>query len=227
MFILISILNIILASLPDLQFCPVVAHDEGLVTDRSSQKSVSMHPEGAKIAADMEHRNKTEDLNAALNVVEDDFRYTDCTGTMIFHTIDIVCIVWFTFELILRFLACPTLKKFFSKPLHIIDILAVLPFYIELILWATGHNHTNMEKARIVLVFLRVLRIIRIFRVIKLARYSVSLQTLGKTLQSAKKEFSMLLIFISLAMFIFSNFLYQFEKDVEGSDYTSIPAAFW
>jgi len=208
--------------MPELQFCPLVADDHMV-----HEKHVQHHEKGKIIAADIAHRNDTEDLDAALFIAEDDFRYTDCTGTLVFHIIDIVCIAWFTFELVLRFISCPTLQKFFTKPLHYIDILAVIPFYVELILYLAGHDHKSMEKARVVLMCLRVLRIIRIFRVIKLARYSMSLQTLGKTLKSAKKEFGTLFIFVSLAVLIFSNFLYQFEKDVEDTGYPSIPASFW
>lgn len=48
--------------------------------------------------------------------------------------LEIVCIIWFTLEYILRLFACPDKRKFFRGWLNTIDLIAVLPFYISLFL---------------------------------------------------------------------------------------------
>lgn len=111
--------------------------------------------------------------------------------------------------------------------MNIVDILAVLPFYIELILYLINYDKGEMYKARAILMFLRTLRIIRVFRIFKLARYVSSLRILGYSVKSALKELNMLFLFIILATFICANFLYQMEKDEPGTSFTSIPASFW
>lgn len=148
-----------------------------------------------------------------------------CTETQIFFILDVVCAAWFTLEVILRLIACPTLKQYFTSPLNIIDVLAVIPFYVELLI--VDYFQDEFFKARAVFMFLRILRVIRIFRILKLARYLSSLRILGSTLKSAMKELNMLFLFIMLAMFIFANLMYQLENDFPGSSFTSIPASFW
>lgn len=149
----------------------------------------------------------------------------NCVGTKIFFIIDAICIGWFTLEVILRLTVCPSFKQYFTSPLNIIDILAILPFYFELLVM--DYIQWEFHKVRAVLMFLRMLRVVRIFRILKLARYLSSLRVLGCTLKAAVKELNMLFLFIMLATFIFANFLYQLEKDLEDTSFSSIPASFW
>ncbi|XP_046390929.1 potassium voltage-gated channel protein Shaker isoform X1 [Ischnura elegans] len=49
-----------------------------------------------------------------------------------FFLIETICIVWFTFELSVRFLACPNKLNFFRDVMNIIDIIAIIPYFITL-----------------------------------------------------------------------------------------------
>lgn len=91
----------------------------------------------------------------------------------------------------------------------------------------TGEN-SQLQRAGVTL---RVLRMMRIFWVIKLARHFIGLQTLGLTLKRCYREMVMLLVFICVAMAIFSALSQLLENGLDlgtkNKDYASIPAACW
>ncbi|VDM61666.1 unnamed protein product [Angiostrongylus costaricensis] len=116
--------------------------------------------------------------------------------------------------------------EFFRKTLNIIDLLTILPFYLELCLSIFGIESRFKEFTGAMLV-VRILRVLRMARVFKLARYSRSLQTFGQTLKSSITELSMLSMFLLTGIIFFSTIMYYLEKDEPHTDFYSIPAACW
>lgn len=55
-----------------------------------------------------------------------------------------VCVVWFTFEFLVRIVFSPNKLEFVKNLLNIIDFVAILPFYLELGL--SGHSHLKLLK---------------------------------------------------------------------------------
>ncbi|KAK5615142.1 Potassium voltage-gated channel subfamily G member 3 [Crenichthys baileyi] len=142
--------------------------------------------------------------------------------------IEAVCIGWFTAECVVRFLVSQDKCEFVRRPLNIIDLLAIMPYYVSVAMTKLTGENLQLQRAG---VMLRVLRMMRIFWVIKLARHFLGLQTLGLTLRRCYREMVMLLVFICVAMAIFSALAQLLEHglDLEGGnqDYASIPAACW
>ncbi|KAF1375316.1 hypothetical protein PFLUV_G00218520 [Perca fluviatilis] len=142
--------------------------------------------------------------------------------------IEAVCIGWFTAECIVRFLVSRDKCEFVRRPLNIIDLLAITPYYVSVaVTMLTGENST-LQRAGVTL---RVLRIMRIFWLIKLARHFLGLQTLGLTLRRCHRQMVTLLVFIGVAMAIFSALAQLLEHGLDpeagNHDYASIPAACW
>ncbi|XP_051506930.1 potassium voltage-gated channel subfamily G member 3-like isoform X1 [Myxocyprinus asiaticus] len=142
--------------------------------------------------------------------------------------IEAVCIGWFTAECIVRFIVSRDKCEFVRRPLNIIDLLAITPYYISVTMTVLTGENSQLQRAGVTL---RVLRMMRIFWVIKLARHFLGLQTLGLTLRRCYREMVMLLVFICVAMAIFGALAQLLEHGLDlqsGNDeYASIPAACW
>ena len=55
-----------------------------------------------------------------------------------FTYIELVCNIWFTFEIIIRFIVTPTIPAFLKSPLNWIDFVATLSFYSDMLLQVIG-----------------------------------------------------------------------------------------
>ena len=51
-----------------------------------------------------------------------------------FFYVELVCNIWFTFEIIIRFIVTPTIPTFLKSPLNWIDFVATLSFYSDMLL---------------------------------------------------------------------------------------------
>lgn len=143
----------------------------------------------------------------------------------LFETIEVVYMIYFTMEFLLRLWASPNHCQFMCDALNMIDIISIFPFYVSLLVNALPQTFIgNTTSYRHLFTMFRVLRILRIF---KLARHSNSLKSLGQTVRTSRNEFGILFMFLALAVLLFSNLIYFAEKDVENTMFTSIPATFW
>lgn len=142
--------------------------------------------------------------------------------------VEAVCIGWFTAECIIRFLVARDKWDFLRRPLNIIDVIAITPYYVTMALAGAGMPGAGLGVAGIIL---RVLRMMRVFWLMKLARHFLGLQTLGLTLRRCYREMVMLMVFVCVAMAIYSALAQLLEhgldKSSPNSDYASIPAAAW
>lgn len=138
----------------------------------------------------------------------------------VFGQLEIAFISWFTFEYLVRLIASPQKWVFVRSFLNVIDLLAILPFYVELAL--KNSNSQNFSLA-----FLRILRLVRVFRIFKLSRHSSGLQILGMTLRKSLRELGLLIFFLAIGVVIFSSMVYYAENGDEETYFRSIPDAFW
>ncbi|XP_061750241.1 potassium voltage-gated channel subfamily D member 2-like [Nerophis ophidion] len=134
-----------------------------------------------------------------------------------FFCLDTACVMIFTVEYLLRLIAAPSRYRFMKSVMSVIDVVAIMPYYIGLVM-------TDNDQVSGAFVTLRVFRVFRIF---KFSRHSAGLRILGYTLKSCASELGFLLFSLTMAIIIFATVMFYAEKGSAASKFTSIPAAFW
>lgn len=125
---------------------------------------------------------------------------------------EIICVVVFTIEYILRIIVADRKLKFIFSFFGIIDLVAILPFYL-----AFGVDLRS----------LRAIRFLRLFRILKLVRYNRAMNHFSRAMKTAKEEIQ-LFIFITLMLIYFSAVgIYYFENQAQPEHFTSIFDSLW
>ncbi len=102
------------------------------------------------------------------------------------HSEDIerLAIAVFTLEYSLRLITAPNRLQWVKRILacnhvlileeitNLIDVFAILPFYLELIISTASSSNANLSRLAVI----RVIRLMRIFRLAKLGKYSSNLK---------------------------------------------------
>eukprot|EP00794_Sanderia_malayensis_P016673 gene16673-18365_t len=117
-------------------------------------------------------------------------------------------------------------RQFLKGAQNAVDLLAIFPFYIGLIIdFSTSDGvSSNFENIRR---FVQILRIIRIVRIFKLARHSTGLQVLAYTVKESSEELGLLVLLLLMGMTLFSTLIYYAEQNVPGTKFKSIIEGFW
>ncbi|CDQ68223.1 unnamed protein product [Oncorhynchus mykiss] len=134
-----------------------------------------------------------------------------------FSCLDTACVLIFSFEYLMRLYAAPSRCDFARSVMSVIDVVAILPFYIGLVM----PENEEVSGAFV------TLRVFRVFRIFKFSRHSQGLRILGCTLQACASELGFLLFSLTMAVIIFATVMFYAEKGTKGTTFSSIPASFW
>ena len=104
--------------------------------------------------------------------------------------------------------------KFMTSAIGIIDLVAILPFYLPFIL-------------KFDLRFIRILRVFRLLRIFKLSRYTKSLKLLGSIFYEKKTELGITVLATFILMLISSTIMYNLEHEAQPKDFPNIIETFW
>ena len=145
--------------------------------------------------------------------------------------LDHACTSFFTLELIVRVTFAPNKLRFIRSPMNLIDVAALLPLYVQIILGFTD-EHSCLRTNRAVIETIFVLRIIRIFRIFHLVKHYKALKILVHAIRASIQELLMLSIFLIIAMLVFATLIFYAERphplsDSEFADFKTIPVGFW
>ncbi|XP_026179338.1 potassium voltage-gated channel subfamily V member 2-like [Mastacembelus armatus] len=170
----------------------------------------------------------------SLNTVEELHIYT-ISGKTHMEWVEIITIVFFTFEYFVRLLTTPNIKMFLKSGLNFVDMVAVMPYFFQIIFETfTDTEDVNAQEDLRAMAqvsklshVLKVVKLLRIFRILKLARHSTGMRAFGFTLRQCYQQASCIFLFIAMGIFTFSALLHSAERETEGSSITSIPYAWW
>ncbi|MGD9669081.1 MAG: cyclic nucleotide-gated ion channel [Hyphomicrobiaceae bacterium] len=97
------------------------------------------------------------------------------------------------------------------RPALIIDLLAILPFYL----------------AQFFTIDLRVLRILRLVRFLKLSRYSPAMHTLIRVLSNERRALAGALLLLAAAVLFAASGMYYLEHAHQPDKFGTVPDAMW
>ena len=118
----------------------------------------------------------------------------------------------FTIEYILRFALCRPRGAYIKSFWGIIDLLAILPFYLVL---------------AVDLRSIRSVRLLRLFRVLKLARYSDAIRRFRLAYSIIKEELVLFGVVALIILYISGVGIYYFENEAQPNQFASVFHSLW
>lgn len=123
--------------------------------------------------------------------------------------------ILFTIEYLVRLWCVRDWRVYATSFYGIVDLLAVLPSYLALVVTGSGY-----------LLVIRILRILRLFRVLKLARYVSAADALVEAMVQSWRKILVFLYVILTIVVIFGSAMFLIEGPENG--FTSIPrGVYW
>lgn len=142
----------------------------------------------------------------------------------LFNYFEYLSVFIFSIEYLGRIWTCTYLEKykhpfwgrikFFFSFMAIIDLLAIMPFYLPLFLAVDGR-------------VLRVLRLFRIVRIFKMGRYSTAFNMIVRVMTKRREELLVTLTIVFVMLILASSLMYYVENEAQPDVFTSIPETMW
>ena len=129
----------------------------------------------------------------------------------VLNQFELVCVIIFSIEYILRLFLTPKFKYVFSF-FGIIDLLAILPFYL-----ASGIDLRSV----------RVLRLLRLVRVFKLFKYNNAMDRITSAFIKIKSELVIFLVATFFLVYLASVGIYYFENTEQPEQFKSVFHSLW
>ncbi len=149
-----------------------------------------------------------------------------------FHDFDLISVVIFTIEYILRVWSSnhdPRYKhsiygrlRYMVSPAALIDLIAILPFYIIAALPLYASTTVGYDFRLI-----RILRLLRFFRLFRLTAYTRATKLVMNVFKSRFHELTLAFILTSFLIIIASCMVYFAENPAQPKIFTSIPDTIW
>ncbi len=142
------------------------------------------------------------------------------SASKMFNIIELISIIIFSIEYILRVWVCIEDCKYNNRFSYIfsfyalVDLLSILPFYIPKII-------------KLDLRILRIIRFVRVFRLFKMGRYSKGIQLLVTVLKKHSPQLLVVIFVAILLLLVLSSFIFYIENPVQPETFDSIPSTMW
>ena len=104
--------------------------------------------------------------------------------------------------------------KYVFTPMAVIDLLAILPFWLPMILPGSMQG-------------LRAFRLVRLLRILKLNRYFDAMRSIVNVVESKKRELLCSLFFVVILMLVSSLMMYAAENDAQPNTFRNAFSGLW
>ena len=134
------------------------------------------------------------------------------TETIILQRIEVVIVLIFTAEYLLRILVSSNRTRYIFSFFGLIDLIAILPFYLS----------TGLDLRAI-----RAFRLLRLIRILKLARYNKAIQRFYQAFLIAKEELLLFLFATVILLYLAGVGIYYFEHEAQPEVFASVFHSIW
>ncbi|MCX6878412.1 MAG: ion transporter [Verrucomicrobia bacterium] len=118
----------------------------------------------------------------------------------------------FSVEYLVRIWSAKSPLRFALSPLGIIDLLAILPFYLSL--------YVDFRS-------LRAVRLLRLARLLKLVRYNTAIRRFLEAFRLAREELTLFLCVVIVLLYLAAMGIYHFEHEAQPDKFTSVFSSLW
>jgi voltage-gated potassium channel len=126
--------------------------------------------------------------------------------------VELVTVMIFTVEYLLRVLVADRKSSFILSFYGIIDLFAILPFYLT-----TGLDLRS----------LRIFRLMRLLRLFKLVRYSKALERLYRAFQLVRTDLALCMMAAMMFVYLSAVGIYYFENPAQPEQFKSVFHSLW
>lgn len=126
--------------------------------------------------------------------------------------VEVMTVAAFTVEYLLRLLLADSKPRFAFSFFGIVDLLAILPFYV-----AAGVDMRSV----------RAFRMFRLFSILKLTRYSRAMRRFHRAFASAKEEVVLFSLGATLMLYLSAVGIYYFENAAQPEAFASVFHSLW
>lgn len=123
---------------------------------------------------------------------------------IVWFATEAIFVGFFTLEFILRLFAAPDRAEFLRSGMNWIDVISIMPFYMDLIL---GIIFPGLD-----LQYLSILRLARSLRLVKLFRYSTGMQMISHCMLQSSDALQLFTLIFSLLIIVCASAIYYSER---------------
>lgn len=126
--------------------------------------------------------------------------------------LEVVTVIIFSIEYLLRLWTAESRMRFVFSFFGLVDLLAILPFYLS----------TGLDLRGV-----RAIRMMRLFRILKLARYNRAMRRFARAFALAREELVLFFAGTMLVLYASAVGIYYFERDAQPEAFASVFHALW
>lgn len=159
-----------------------------------------------------------------LAVIVESYEGLSASANFYLYIFDLLSVAIFTIEYLIRIWTADLLYdhlsptkariKFIFSTYGIIDLVAILPFFLPFII-------------KLDLRVLRALRLVRLLRVLKLGRHSSSLKMVGSVLKETKYDLLVTSFVVLILLLIASTLMFYIENEQQPEAFSNIGQSLW
>lgn len=131
-----------------------------------------------------------------------------------FYYLEWIFTILFTIEYVLRLLSVRRPLSYAFSFFGIIDLLAIIPGYLSLLLPGTHY-----------LLTIRILRMLRVFRILKLTEYISEARVITSALSASRRKISVFMLAVVAIVTVVGSLMYVVEGEENG--FTDIPTSIY